>query len=645
MAAIDPSLRQATAERSNAGIWSLLLLIISTVLAFLLSFRFDNPPAGYDIDPSWAGVVAWASEHGKQWGLDIVFTYGPLGFLSPYFSYRGSMIDTAAAAQIGFAALYAFVFAQAAMALPVLARAILLAVLLGFGATWAGDVAWLTLYPLALLAVWRLRDRNTWKTRIIAIAIGATCAVPWLAKFSLFPLWLLWLACVPLVTRKHNRAGIIAALASLIASALLWHVAGQQFDNFWPYLQSSWQVAVGYPGAMQWRGSSFADAVGLAVLLIALSTQCILLARAPMALSQRLAMLALTAACTVLAFKAAYTRADAFHLPIFYATCAIATLVAAALRGQGDDAARSGSWVALLCAVSVLLLYPVNARILLMSKPPGLAVAEQRWRSLKHFQRRQDELEEMARSARHSLDLPNMRQAVGRAPIDIVSIGQGVLLLNDMNYRPRPVFQGYSAYTPELARMNSAFLASPRAPDWVLMDMSAIDGRYPTSDDPQAVLQLLRAYRPFAWERGLVLMRRHTSAVTPAAAGIEIQGRIGEFVAVPELQSDGVEVRIQVEPTGWMRLASATMRASQMFIDVELESGRGYSYRLIPGAAEAGFLLSPMIADPQQLWSWLGGNPADRVIRFRLRSDAWLGQPTTQEIYRVRYLPVHLAKP
>ncbi|MGO1071240.1 hypothetical protein [Lysobacter sp. CA199] len=633
--------------RVLARVLPAFLLAVGTVLAFLLTFRFDNPAAGYDLDPSWAAVVSWAFEHDRQWGTDIAFTYGPLGLLSPYFSYRSSIIGLAAAAQVGFAALYALVFLQAGRGAPIAARVVAVVVLLAFGAGWAGDVAWLTLYPLALLALWRLREREGWSAGALAAVIGATCAVPWLAKFSLFPLWLLWLACAAVLAGR--RAGAIAVAASLAASLLLWFGSGQQAQSLWPYLSSSWRIAVGYGSAMQWRGLPAADAidvVGLVVLLSALSAQILLLARAPLGRGQRWAALALTAGCTVLAFKAAYTRADTFHLPLFFPACAMAVLVASALRGPGQ-AARIGSWAALACAlIAFAPPYPGgHVRMWLVSGPPGAVTAVQRLHSLVGYSSRVDELEHSARAARAAIDLPHTRRIVGDAPIDIVSVGQGLLLSHGMNYRPRPVFQGYSTYTPELARMNASFLASARAPDWVLMDMAAIDGRYPTSEDPQALLRLLRDYRAAAIERGLVLMRRGPTPSAEASVAAEVSPRIGEFVAVPAISGDGVEVRFSLQPTLWSRLASATLRAPRLFLDVESTDGQTRTYRLVPGAAEAGFLLSPAIEDTRQLWDWLERRPVERIVRFRVRSEDWLGQPSLQPVFRVQYRSVRLAGP
>src|SRR6187551_2006121 len=42
--------------------------------------HFPNAPSS-GLDPSWRMAVGYAAEHNWQFGTDIVFTYGPLGYL------------------------------------------------------------------------------------------------------------------------------------------------------------------------------------------------------------------------------------------------------------------------------------------------------------------------------------------------------------------------------------------------------------------------------------------------------------------------------------------------------------------------------------------------------------------------------------
>src|SRR5256885_16343780 len=61
-------------------------IIIMALLACLTFFTFPRQPYAIDDSLSEKAVLNYAHEKGLQFGKDIVFTYGPLGFLtSRYF--------------------------------------------------------------------------------------------------------------------------------------------------------------------------------------------------------------------------------------------------------------------------------------------------------------------------------------------------------------------------------------------------------------------------------------------------------------------------------------------------------------------------------------------------------------------------------
>src|SRR5262249_42870881 len=104
--------------------------------------------------------------------------------------------------------------------------------------------------------------------------------------------------------------------------------------------------------------------------------------------------------------------------------------------------------------------------------------------------------------------LPRVRARVGDDPVDMVSREQGVVLLNRLNYRPRPVLQSYSTFTPFLQSAHADFFRGPRAPEYVLFSLGPIDGRLPTLEDGPALVELIQRYRPVLEEESYLLLQR-----------------------------------------------------------------------------------------------------------------------------------------
>ncbi|WP_313917217.1 hypothetical protein [Tahibacter sp.] len=105
--------RQPTPRTRSVTVFDLAATTLVGLLFLIASVRFGGSVAGDELDPSWTMVLRWASMHGLRWGSDIAFTYGPLGYLSPYNACDPAFYGAFVAAQIALAAAAAFLFANA----------------------------------------------------------------------------------------------------------------------------------------------------------------------------------------------------------------------------------------------------------------------------------------------------------------------------------------------------------------------------------------------------------------------------------------------------------------------------------------------------------------------------------------------------
>ena len=76
-AARSLSPRDAIARLRSGDVPTPLLGILLTLVTWSLQFAYPAP----GIDASWRGGLYLAAEEGLDYGREIVFTYGPLGFL------------------------------------------------------------------------------------------------------------------------------------------------------------------------------------------------------------------------------------------------------------------------------------------------------------------------------------------------------------------------------------------------------------------------------------------------------------------------------------------------------------------------------------------------------------------------------------
>ncbi|WP_204807643.1 hypothetical protein [Mycobacterium riyadhense] len=75
------------------------------VIAAVIFWPQSSVDAGIGLDPSWQAGIAMARGQHLAWGRELVFTYGPLGFLrtGAYYTFDQSLL--AAACQVAIIAV------------------------------------------------------------------------------------------------------------------------------------------------------------------------------------------------------------------------------------------------------------------------------------------------------------------------------------------------------------------------------------------------------------------------------------------------------------------------------------------------------------------------------------------------------------
>jgi hypothetical protein len=160
----------------------------------------------------------------------------------------------------------------------------------------------------------------------------------------------------------------------------------------------------------------------------------------------------------------------------------------------------------------------------------------------------------------------------------------------DLDWKPLPVFQDYSAYTAELDDLNADALASPDGPDAILRETPALDERFPGWDPPaQQVATLCNFEVTQTTKRWQLLERVPDRCGEPEPIG-SVDSSYGKVVDVPDAGPGKVVlVRIHgAEVSGLESIRTLLYKAKTRWAT----TGSGDRYRLIPGTAADGLLLS-----------------------------------------------------
>lgn len=594
------------------------------LLFLVASVRFGGSVAGDELDPSWTMVLRWASLHGLRWGSDIAFTYGPLGYLYPLNACDPASYGTFVATQIALAAAAGFLFANAWIAQRWPERVVLALVALVSSPLLAADPVWLAmpLFALAGLHAHAVagRRRALWLLLVVAALYTSTIL---LIKMSSLPLILAcWLAGTALLWRLRLPRPAVAWLLLLPGCSLaLWLLSGQQLGDLLPFVDTVFEISRGYTAAMGVFPPLRYDLYGLAVLGCsgAIGLWAAWRSRHDLA---RLACIALWGLTLFIAWRAGFTRADT-HVAIF---ALVVWLVLPLLPAM---TAAPRPWLRVASLLLALAVVPLADRCFnpgVGHKHGELALASLHAlrnnigllvRPLTYHQPLMAALDR----ERIRLDLPQTRAVVGRSSVDLLGTQQGVVIINGFAYRPSPLFQGYGAYTPRLQRLNAAAFSGPQRTDFVLLAFSPIDNNLPSSENALAFTTIYQNYHPLLVEKSYLLLQKDAGSAPPPSPPEDGWQQAGwnDWTDLPTSPDTVSVLALRSELSVAGKAMAALLREPGQFIELELADATVRRFRLVRGAAQGGFLVSPLLQSlDDYVRLFAGTDDLPPVRRFRL---------------------------
>lgn len=566
-----------------------------------------HPTAG--LDGSWGAGLALAHLHNLHFGNDIIFTYGPLGFLA----YPGMFTPTVAVEGLAYfvAVQFAFCFTLlwfARRILPALAAAALV-----FVVARTLFLPPTTMYLPVVAFIWSAEvlrgPARPRLNRAFAVVGGVSTAIELLVAFYVGVFFLVCIGGTCALARPDRRRNLgLFGLSFVISLVVLWFATGQSIDSFFPYLERSLSITSGYSDAMgieePGRRWEYVAALATAAALLAAGFASTRRLRPVI----RVEVLAVTAFFVWFVFKHGFVRHDG-HSMAFFSAMAAAPL-AFALSVADRWRVVLGSAIAVVAffgasRTSLDLLNPV--------KPARAALTEA------HF------VLGTGRQGRIANDRLLLRTQYGLDPrtIDLVR-GKTVHIwpydatlawaYPEIKWRPLPVFQTYVAYTAKLDDVDASFLKSDRAPERILRNLPVtIDGRFPAYEAPSTTLAMLcryvELYATPTWQvlgrvpnrcgKPRLVSSVHTVAYAPVpvprpGAGELIVGRIHGL-----------------GPTPWERIEATAFKLGQRTILINQNP-----FRLIPGTADHSLIMNvPASSDYSGAFALSPGASQLAVIR------------------------------
>jgi hypothetical protein len=602
-------------------------LLLTALYAALVSVPAPPPHLGAGLDESWRIGLNLAQANHLIFGRDVIFSYGPLGYLitpqtvsgTPaaafvyhigiYLLWLAALSRITAVVRVDTVAFWTTVILTLGMLLDVFSRenrleTTLIAVLL---------------VPLAEQTRWRYVELCVGGfLAALAIMVKLNTGIEAVIIF-LAVLTVVVLRDRPLSRTAQRQA--FAALASLPACVIFFcFLSAKNLGNLWPYLRTGWEIVAGYsqmgvPGPL-WQAALYFALSGLVFLslpFVAENVRSLWAGYTPAAL------------VAFVQLKHAVVRQEPGHAApflIWFAVSLLFLLVCA-------KTARDRRLILSFQLFSVVMGYAITAQSygpsfqtdisdklrmrLLFSNFTAFLHWPSTWKTLA--------LNVDAQSLSHSED--RFDRIVGQSPIASVGWNIQAIAAHRWKWNPVPVLQLYSAYTPALDAINAAQLESNSAAEFALVDFDDIDSRHPLFSEPLSWRALLDRYEVESESGDAVLMRRRSTSrfQSPLLLSSEVTGW-DRNVTIPQI--DGwLLMSPHITQTVRGKLRSFLLRPSPVFVDLTLRSGRNSRWRTIPSNMVNGVLVHPFLESSSDLSLLTAGaaTPQHDILSVRLHTE------------------------
>lgn len=604
----------ASQRRTRSRFWQIGGLGALVLALSLFTWPILNYTPAPGLDPSWQGGLQHAFVKGLQFGDEIVFTYGPLGFLGVQqifyfvpaalaFAAIGMVHVCAAATYLYFLRRFLPTWVAALVAFPLLLLTAM-----------TSSVGYIPIVPFGLVAIWSVdlvlgsfepSDRRWWSISaglmiaatgllLVKLNVGVFAIVIVAGAVAVSALrWSRWTCdgtTAPTWLQAALRAGVAGGAGIAVSGALIivmWLLLGQSLSNLAEYLRTAISIASGYSTAMNVsdpaRGWDFfaAGAIGAVLAFAIWGKTAELRVR-----GDRLATFSVATVYLIYvvflfgAFKQGFVRHDAVHMAMFYVSALLGLIPVADGLGRRKGVISLGFFGLLI--LSTIGVPSVESAMIQPIDRAKAALVEARIFMVPS--RRNAFIEEHRDAARASYGLPNeVVAAIEGRQVNVLPYEANVAwAYAELGWAPSPIFQWYAAYTQILDKRNAEHLDKIGA-DLILWENMAfrVDGRNLIWDSPNAALALICNYHLISASAKWSLLERRNESVCGAARLTEVpSARFGEPVTIPEAAA-GTMLLASFDGLNATSLEASLYKGHQLFAHFDSE----HSYRFIAGTA------------------------------------------------------------
>lgn len=576
------------------------------IALFFLTFLTLSIPFSVGLDPSWQYAMNYAFEHGLIFGKDIIFTYGPIGFITSPGPMQKPLI-------------------WANIILIISTACLILSLIALIKETSKDNTPKRYInYILAYILIILIKDYlhvKSFDTILISISIILTIlyhitkkpfylflsapilSIGFIYKFGVFVMCLSINCYSYYKIIKDKQYNIIALyISAIILSTLpLFIYFFKNFKNLYNYFRGSFELSYGYFSAI----SSGLHNNALAPLLIVLLFFTFYFTKEKIIKWLTFS----TIPFWWLVIKYSLCVEGPWFISFLTSTILVFSLIALIILSKKEDIFSflkrlSILWFFLVIFVmSVGIPLPnfasnISKNVIDSLDFKGLNSSE--IRSQMNFLKYQTQ-----KNLSSDLLPVSILGTIANSTVDIYPWETSIIGANNLNWDPRPIFQSYTDYTPWLDRLNDKFLNSDRSPEYYVWfkrktrpEITSLRGRMLFNDDPLTSLDILRNYQMVLREKDFTLLKKTKEKLlgkTQTFGSTVIKWNTWIQTPYKSLGNNFLlQAKIKISRNILGTVIRALYKEEPLYIEYKDIKNEVHTYRLSPDNAIEGVWISPL---------------------------------------------------
>lgn len=571
--------------------------IVMTVVLILLMIPIFLQYISTNLDNSWAYFLNWVPYTDFKFGKDIVFTYGPLGFLLFTQNVGNNVIISSIfwSLIVFFDAfiLISILFFEKKTKIPnfnLLVSLLLYFFSLNFQSYIRVEYYLLGTVFLALSAAWFCEKKSIYF--LISVLITSITIFIKITN-TIFALSAIIVLLVLIFFKNRALAYKFLAMALIIPAVFIigYLIYNPSLPDMLTYLISSLDFSSGYSSAMSLSSVGTEVAVALVSLLFAI---LFLLRTQP---DKKFLLYSLISAGPLyLLFKHAFVRAD-IHICIFFEGFLLILSVmflffdfSTMMDNSKHRKPELVSLLLLLCILLPSLTYSYLCHESLADVPTTV-INELTFRTADKIKEPLDTTDQSDILSTEMMDI------IGSETVTAFPWECSYAAYNKITFVPMTVLQNYAAYTPRLDEMNATFFSAATSPEYIIFSMHSIDGRFALLESPLTWNSIYLNYSVILVNSDCVLLKKEKRDILQKTICLSTaEYDKNAVITIP--QSDKlVTLKADMHLSLWGRLVCLFYKIPEVTMTISLDDKPCFIGRILPENLESGVLINHIPVD------------------------------------------------